>query len=199
MSKFERVLSTDEIANIVFPCDWSANKDQQIACIIAREIEQAVLAKLAEQEPVAWIDTDNLNEPAFVNDDDYTTIYKTKEHMLDEFRGNPNAKPIPLYANPMPSPSDESDKTACVSEKAESDTQNNGQVNLDSSNGGQAIPDGWQLVPKEPTPEMIQAATSSDEEYSKRSFGEGIHLCQGGYDHYLVMLAAAPTHKEAKE
>lgn len=56
----------------------------------------------------------------------------------------------------------------------------------------------WQLVPIEPTPEMIQAATSSDEEYSKRSFGGGVHLCQGGYDHYLVMLAAAPKYTGEK-
>lgn len=54
--------------------------------------------------------------------------------------------------------------------------------------------DGWQLVPVEPTQEMVQAADKSDEEYSKRNFNADVRLCQSGYDHYLVMLAAAPKY-----
>ena len=53
----------------------------------------------------------------------------------------------------------------------------------------------WQLVPKEPTPEMIQASDDSDIEYSKRNFGDSIHLAQSGYDHYKAMLAASPKYE----
>ncbi|MEZ2742630.1 hypothetical protein ACBP93_08360 [Paenalcaligenes hominis] len=57
---------------------------------------------------------------------------------------------------------------------------------------------GWQLVPKEPTPEMIQASDDSDIEYSKRNFGDSIHLAQSGYDHYKAMLEVAPKYTEGK-
>lgn len=57
---------------------------------------------------------------------------------------------------------------------------------------------GWQLVPKEPTPEMIQASDDSDIEYSKRNFGDLIHLAQSGYDHYKAMLEVAPKYTEGK-
>lgn len=60
------------------------------------------------------------------------------------------------------------------------------------------VPQGWKLVPIEPTPEMIKAADDSDSEYSQRNFGEGgINWSQSGEDHWTAMLAAAPQPPEA--
>lgn len=54
------------------------------------------------------------------------------------------------------------------------------------------VPDGWQLVPKEPTKEMVAAFNVVDEKW------EDGGACKP-LDHYKSMLAAAPTHKEVKE
>ena len=40
---------------------------------------------------------------------------------------------------------------------------------------------------------MLQAADDADREYTKRNFGDVMTVQQGGYDHYIAMLAAAPT------
>jgi hypothetical protein len=57
-----------------------------------------------------------------------------------------------------------------------------------------ALPPGWVAVPVEPTREMIEAADEADAEYTFRNFGDGASLQQqSGYDHYVAMLAAAPT------
>jgi hypothetical protein len=61
-----------------------------------------------------------------------------------------------------------------------------------ASGAAPAVQAGWRLVPVEPTQEMIDAADAADQEYTLRNFGSGIHLSQSGYDHWLVMLAAAP-------
>jgi len=59
---------------------------------------------------------------------------------------------------------------------------------------GKAIPEGWQLVPKEPTEEMAEAADKAEREYLERVFGKGsVPLTQGPYDCYKAMLAAAPN------
>ena len=54
-------------------------------------------------------------------------------------------------------------------------------------------PDGWKLVPIQPTDEMIAAAHESDRKYSQRAFGGAMHMPQGGEDHWSAMLAASPT------
>ncbi len=52
---------------------------------------------------------------------------------------------------------------------------------------------GWQLVPVEPTEEMLSAAHTADREYTDRNFGDVMTVQQGPYEHYVAMLAAAPT------
>jgi hypothetical protein len=57
-----------------------------------------------------------------------------------------------------------------------------------------AEPEGWKLVPVEPTPEMIEAANEGDDAYTLRCFGPGVQrVMQGPEDHWLAMLAAAPA------
>lgn len=57
-----------------------------------------------------------------------------------------------------------------------------------------AVPDGWRLVPVEPTQEMLTAADDGDDAYTLRTFGPGMQrVMQGPYDHWSAMLAAAPT------
>jgi len=59
-----------------------------------------------------------------------------------------------------------------------------------------AVPDGWQLVPKEPTPEMFHAANKllkdqcADVGLTENSLLDA-RKAAGNY--YRVMLAAAPT------
>lgn len=58
-----------------------------------------------------------------------------------------------------------------------------------------AVPEGWKLVPIEPTEEMIQAANDGDREYTLRNFGDIQTVQQGPYDHWCAMLAASPEVK----
>lgn len=60
----------------------------------------------------------------------------------------------------------------------------------------QAVPDGWQVVPVEPTDEMIHAANEGDRAYTLRNFGTIPTVQQGPYDHWCAMLAAAPKVTE---
>lgn len=54
------------------------------------------------------------------------------------------------------------------------------------------VPDGWVLVPREPTPEMLAAAHDGDVAYTLRNFGDVMTVMQGPYDHWCAMIAAAP-------
>lgn len=105
MSKFESILSDAEIVDIVSGLAWSSADTLGFGKEVAEHIQQAVLARLHEQEPLAW----------YVNNDitfDQQTADSWKKNLFIV---------KPLYENP--SPSIVRDKTACISEKAESETQ----------------------------------------------------------------------------
>lgn len=72
-------------------------------------VEQAVLARLAEQEPVAWTSSKIFGH--YVTHDTKATAAEWFKESLD----------VPLYAHPCVSPT--SEKPACVSENGESETQ----------------------------------------------------------------------------
>lgn len=61
MNNSERIFSDieDILTGIVTPVDWSSNKDLQMAYIVARDVAKAAIdaykAKLAGQEPAAWL------------------------------------------------------------------------------------------------------------------------------------------------
>lgn len=57
----------------------------------------------------------------------------------------------------------------------------------------EAVPEGWKLVPVEPTEEMLTAAHEADREYTLRTFGDVMTVQQGPYDHYVAMLRASPS------
>lgn len=59
-----------------------------------------------------------------------------------------------------------------------------------------AVPAGWKLVPVEPTEEMVAAAYEDDRAYTQRNFGDVMTVQQGPYEHYVAMLASAPTPGE---
>lgn len=197
--KFDRILSDDWL-----PLEFQSGNDVPVTSLlvnlktlksIIQQTEQAVLAKLAEQEPVATV-----SQETFSNDGTSDIITSNL--------------PIgtPLYAHPCVSPT--SDKTAYVSEKVESETQASSQGFLDSSNHiadkrkmvglslsvdtkeTQALLqsyldgiDGWQLVPVKPTKEMHLAAR----DWSVRKYGKAIGL-EASYGCYKTMLAAAPKY-----
>lgn len=54
------------------------------------------------------------------------------------------------------------------------------------------MPTDLVLVPREPTDGMLAAATASDREYSD-TLGISAIFHQGGYDHYIAMVHAAPN------
>lgn len=127
MSKFDRVLSDDEVDNIV------KNTTMLLGRSIARSkdfifrVEQTVLEKLSEQEPAGYVAKVPFDADYFKYGDGIN-FYKKESHLLSEFS---KATPTPLYAHPCVSPA--RDKTACVSENRENDTQTNSQGILDSS------------------------------------------------------------------
>jgi len=55
------------------------------------------------------------------------------------------------------------------------------------------VPEGWKMVPVNPTPEMLAAADQGDREYTLRNFGDIQTVMQGPEDHYAAMLDAAPA------
>lgn len=55
-------------------------------------------------------------------------------------------------------------------------------------------PEGFVLVPVEPTMEMLVAAKEADKEYQTRNGLTDI-VSVGPYDHYIAMLAARPEVK----
>ena len=54
MSKFESILSDAEIVDIVIGLAWSSADPLGFGKEVAEHIQQAVLARLHEQEPLAW-------------------------------------------------------------------------------------------------------------------------------------------------
>lgn len=132
MSKFKRVLSDAELISATFKAEAEGTMAE------LRAVERAVLAKLTEQEPVAWFTEDHLTDRS-------ATTYDPSVRAMWECIGRPVK---PLYAYPLPS---------------------NCQGFLDSPNHNQVpkepyrttknhIPDGWQLVPVEPTENQIISA-----------------------------------------
>lgn len=96
MSKFERVLSVDWL-----PLEFKSGNEIEVASVmlskaslesIINQTEQAVLAKLAEQEPVAW----RITAKRFCGD---TTKHKDAAEFWE--KAEPGCV-IPLYSCPMP-------------------------------------------------------------------------------------------------
>lgn len=131
---------------------------------------EALQAKLAEQKPVAWTSAEIMSGPSFVDDDDYAVMYKTKSHLLDDFCGYPEATPVPLYTHPTPSY----------------------QGILDNSNhipdaSKMVVPEGWRLVPVEPTEKMLKKAFPEIFDIDGISKNDLI-------ERYQAMLAEAPKY-----
>jgi hypothetical protein len=62
-----------------------------------------------------------------------------------------------------------------------------------------AVPEGWKLVPIEPTDEMLSAAENGNRAYTMRNFGDIQTVQQGPYDHWADMIAAVPEYMEKTE
>lgn len=221
--KFEKVLSEQELAGIFEVMGYAGGHGTFLD--IANEVQQAVIAKLAEQEPVATV-----SQETFSNDGTSDIITSNL--------------PIgtPLYAHPCVSPT--SDKTAYVSENGGGDTQaahsptkgmnlaeriahvggrenDNGYVEFGSVMAVHAlinhvirdlgsalpkvkaehtpvtdkmiVPEGFQLVPDEPTGEMHLAAR----DWSVKLYGKAIGL-DASHGCYKAMLSAVPKYTEDK-
>lgn len=152
MSKFDWALSREEKDEIVN----SAHDRDGAPCLyeLADRVEQAALAKLAEQEPVGYL---HANDLCYI---DAKSGTKEELYAYDYT--------IPLYAAPVP--------------------QKHTEQPLEM------VPEGWQLVPKEPTEEMHHAARDwSVEKYGKAIGSEASHGC------YKAMLAAASKHKGSND
>lgn len=148
MSKFDRVLSDGDIDSFFTSfqersfSDWVA-----MGRALAKELEQAVLAKLAEQTPVAWASSRIVGH--YIPHDIKVTAAEWFKDGLD----------VPLYAHPMPCVSSMQGKAACAPESRESDTQTNSQVNLDSSshipNSSKVVAEMYWINPDYPSSDSI--------------------------------------------
>lgn len=215
MSKFDRVLSDDEVDDIV------KNTTMLLGRSIARskdfilKVEQAVLAKLAEQEPAGYVAKAPFDADYFKYGDGIN-FYKKESHLLSEFS---KATPIPLYAHPMPCVSPTSDKTACVSEIAENDKQikeHHRTTKNPIADARKKAPEGWQLVPVEPDQALLASMATclnhgfglltkekqDGQLYDMRKIydevvGKGYYSTETR-DRYLSMLTAAPKHTGEK-
>lgn len=107
MTRLKGILGCDDVLEL---------HEKYDGCVFRtiRAVEQAVLAKLAGQEPVAWF----IDDKRACGNRVITDLAIAK----DWLETNPD-KVTPLYAHPMPCVSPTSDKTACGAENAESDTQ----------------------------------------------------------------------------
>lgn len=108
MNNFKRVLSGEDIEQVITSIGIKPEFSYRQ---VAVAIEQAVLAKLTEQDPVAWFTEDHLTDRS-------ATTYDPAVRARWEYKGWPVS---PLYAHPCVSPT--SHKHDCVSEIAESETQ----------------------------------------------------------------------------
>lgn len=119
MNKFKRVLSDEEMA-----VDINDGCTSDLFSLVER-VEQAVLARLAEQEPVMYARTYygeiDWDEACVTESNDGSLMHATDMRKEDFIRHGYAI--IPLYAHPMPCVSPTSDKTACVSENGESDME----------------------------------------------------------------------------
>ena len=112
---------------------------------IARAIETAVLAKLAQQEPFGYFRAEPFG---------WTDCAESDEDA------------VPLYPHPAPQQADR-----------------------------QRVPDGWKLVPVEPTQEMCKAAViyANGNAVYKNVAAAALEIEEGIYgEAYTAMLAAAP-------
>ena len=62
--------------------------------------------------------------------------------------------------------------------------------------GARPVPEGFRIVPIEPTMEMLIAARNADREYQSR-MGLPDYVGVGGYDHYVAMLEVDPIARTA--
>lgn len=259
MSKFDRVLSDEDLARVIYDVAWPNDEIMRFAMVVAMGVQQAVLAKLAEQEPSAF----------YIHDNKATDAYYTDHAPEAQEWAAKGVGVTALYAHPTPCVSPTSDKTACVSESEKSETQTNSQWILDSSNHivdnnkmvadmywinpdypsytsildafdpiqsaveveigdqfevsraktlpdltievteleengdvkdfkvlsgdhipdiGKMVPEGWQLVPKEPTDAMLSCVMGSV------GFGSFTSWYDSASGRYMDMLAAAPKY-----
>lgn len=234
MSKFDWVLSQEEKDKIVN----SAHDRHGEPCLyeLADRVEQAVLTKLAEQDHVATVSylmggidlkvADGRRLPKgmrlyaapvpaieqkpsawFIDDKRVcgNRIITDPEIAGDWLETDPD-KVTPLYAHP--SPSNVSDKTACVPGSAECDKQDHIPA------AGQVIPDGWEPIETVESgvgmPITVLVLTSINSVYTAYSMGGEIALITPfdglssdykahGEPRYWMPLPTAPKNEEVKK
>ena len=125
MSKFDRVLSDDDADSIIKNTTMLLGQSISRSKDLILKVEQAVLAKLAEQEPVMYARTYygeiDWDEACVTEKNDGALMHATDMRKEDFVRHGYAV--IPLYTHPTPCVSNARDKTACVSENVESDKQ----------------------------------------------------------------------------
>lgn len=201
MSKPESILTDAEMHALI--CGDPSTLGLSIARLkdFILQVEKAVVAKLvAEQKPVMYARTYNgeIDWDEHCVAADSGTLFDCGSYHDENDKIPEGYAVMPLYTHPMPCVSQMSNKTACVSESGESDTQTNCQRILDNSNHipdakKTVVPEGFQLVPVEPTEEMHHAAR----DWSVKMYGKAIGF-EASHGCYKAMLAAAPKYTEGK-
>lgn len=152
-----QILTDEEITLIIRECARGSaiNRDGSTSHRIARAIEQAVLNKLGEQEPVAWLHQTRTSSDVIT---DEVKMFLLRQYERWEFHSSMQRPSVckaenytkPLYLHPAPS-----------------------------------VPEGYQLVPIEPTDAMQEAWDGESSlmgtwnamlSAAKKQIKDGIHL-----------------------
>ena len=171
-------LSRDKIKEIIYD-DWLLMDDCEgnKNCDVVKEMARIALASL-EAEPVAWL----LSGGGAKNNVSFDS-------------GNAYADPLrevtPLYTAPpapvsVPAAMEIDDDFDSAFEHGKAVGWNAYRAAMLHAGNSPVIPDGWQLVPKEPTVAMNKAGWAAINEHDEIN------------PTYRAMLAAAPLHKVNK-
>lgn len=148
MSKFKRVLSDKYIDDVVLSSPITIGKSLNRSKDFILMIEQAVLAKLAEQEPVAY---------AAIANNGNIRIWSITQQKAVEAMTRDGIELKPLYAHPIQNNNltdgTDTDGGSNITKLSLSVDTKEVQALLQSFLDGL---DGWQLVPKEPSRDMLK-------------------------------------------
>lgn len=174
MSKFKPVLSDDELDALV--AEYNSNRTPPARNLL-KAIEQAVQAKLAKQNtPAAWLNEETSDVISSELKDDAPEMLKGYD--------------VPLYKCPAPK-----NQVSLGSSNHIADMRKKVKENHIPDASKMVVPDGWQLVPVEPTDEML---VSGQEEWVLGKRG-AMEDCEESKAIFKAMLAAAPKYKWSEE
>lgn len=187
MTKFKRVLSYKELQAIVEELMWSIGDSFGFGMDVANAVQDAILAKIGEQEPVAWIDVKKLE--AMHKDSRFNRVQWKTELRVSQAEDDE----IPLYSHPMPNSQGILDSSNCIPDDNEKNvTEGYALVPVEADQAllismACCLNHGFGLLDKEAQDSMLHDM----EKLYKEVVGAG-YYSQENRERYLAMLADEP-------